>query len=44
MVKAAAYGMSRFMLFESLSLSFLVSFSRQELTLKAYFIPFYNNR
>lgn len=40
----AAYGMSRFMLFESLSLFFLVSFSFQELTLKAYFIPFYNNR
>ena len=40
----AAYGMSRFMLFEFLSLSFLVSFSLQELTLKAYFVPFYNNR
>ena len=39
-----AYGMSRFMFFESLSLSFLVSFSFQELTLKAYLIPFYNNR
>lgn len=39
----AAYGMSRFMLFESLSL-FLVSFSFQELPLKAYFAPFYNNR
>ena len=38
----AAYGMSRFMLFEFLSLSFLVSFSLQELTLKAYFVPFYN--
>lgn len=39
-----AYGMSRFMFFESLRLSFLVSFSFQELTLKAYFVPFYNNR
>ena len=39
----AAYGMSRSMLFESLSL-FLVSFSFQGLTLKAYLIPFYNNR
>lgn len=44
MVKAVPYGMSRFMLFESLSLSFLVSFSRQELTLKEYFVPLYNNR
>ena len=40
----AAYGMSRFMLFESLSLFFLVSFSLQGLTLKADFVPFYNNR
>lgn len=40
----AACGMSRSMLFESLSLSFLVSFSFQGLTLKAYLIPFYNNR
>lgn len=40
MGKAAAYGMSRFMLFESLRLSFLL----QGLTLKAYFIPFYHNR
>ena len=39
----AAYGMSRSMLFESLSL-FLVSVSFQELPLKAYFVPFYNNR
>lgn len=39
----AAYGMSRSMLFEFLSL-FLVSFSFQELPLKAYFAPFYNNR
>lgn len=39
-----AYGMSRFMLFESLSLFFLVSFSLQGLTLKVYFAPFYNNR
>ena len=39
----AAYGMSRSMLFESLSL-FLVSFSFQGLPLKAYFAPFYNNR
>lgn len=38
------YGMSRFMLFESLSLFFLVSFSLQGLTLKADFVPFYNNR
>lgn len=42
--EGAAYGMSRFMFFESLRLSFLVSFSFQELTLKAYFVPFYNNR
>ena len=39
----AAYGMSRSILFEALSL-FLVSFSFQELPLKAYFAPFYNNR
>lgn len=39
----AAYGMSRSMLFESLSL-FLVSFSFPGLPLKAYLIPFYNNR
>ena len=39
----AAYGMSRSMLFESLSL-FLVSVSFQGLILKAYFVPFYNNR
>lgn len=39
----AAYGMSRSMLFESLSL-FLVSVSFQGLILKAYFAPFYNNR
>lgn len=39
-----AYGMSRFMLFESLSFSFLASFSFQGLPLKAYFAPFYNNR
>lgn len=38
------YGMSRFMLFESLSFSFLASFSLPGLTLKAYFAPFYNNR
>ena len=36
-----AYGMSRSMLFESL---FLVSVSFPGLTLKAYLIPFYNNR
>ena len=40
----AACGMSRFMLFESLRLSFLVSVSFQGLPLKAYFAPFYNNR
>lgn len=39
----AAYGMSRSMLFESLSL-FLVSVSFQGLILKAYLILFYNNR
>ena len=39
----AAYGMSRSILFEALSL-FLFSFSFQELPLKAYFAPFYNNR
>lgn len=38
------YGMSRFMLFESLSFSFFASFSLPGLTLKAYFAPFYNNR
>lgn len=40
----AAYGMSRFMFFESLISLFLVSVSFQGLTLKAYLIPFYNNR
>ena len=39
----AACGMSRSMLFESLSL-FLVSVSFQGLILKAYLILFYNNR
>lgn len=39
----AAYGMSRSMLFESLSL-FLASVSFQGLILKAYLILFYNNR
>lgn len=40
----AAYGMSRFMLFESLSLSILSLRFIPRIDPEAYLIPFYNNR
>ena len=40
----AAYGMSLSCFSSRLVSLFLVSFSFQEMTLKAYFAPFYNNR